>query len=104
MASCGESCRSRKSLSNRRSHYANGIGSRNEKRKKAEEWLERTYSKSYWADMTCPSAASKQLLRAYSRREPAGSCIYGVIRGRVEQSSESTCSDSGSRAGKAVSD
>lgn len=58
VASFGESCRNRMWLSNRRSHFANGIGTRNEKEKRGEEQLERTYSKSYWADMTCPSAAS----------------------------------------------
>lgn len=54
-----------------RGHFANGIG----RKERVEEWLEGTYWKSYWADMTCPSAASS-LLRTYQNQQREGSCIY----------------------------
>lgn len=44
--------------------------------KKAEEWLERTYSKSYWADMTCPSAASKQAVATSVQQAGTGGFLY----------------------------
>jgi hypothetical protein len=50
------------------------------------EWREGTYSKSYWADMTCPSVRSKQLLRTY--QDSSGKALVYIERTKASGARE----------------